>query len=391
MWASSFILSEYDRLQTSTESTESDLASNVVLPRFSPDTILALCQEASEVLQKKPTLLNLTGEFYVIGDLHGNIRDLLRILVAARFQVTDVKLLFLGDYVDRGEFSIEVISLLLAMMIQFPDRVFLLRGNHEFAEVNEKYGFRDQLITEYSAPFSKLKENIVKSLNLNCHSEKNGSKPSGNKRCENRNGESKGGESKKFGDKNNEVKNDVKNGEMKNSEEKNGVCNQNLIGKGEIDAKTMQAFREMEKKFGVRSKCITMEEYYSKIKESPDEDSVNPDAGVNSFSSPAAATSCKGKINSDHSKLNEDMIKSAGYSLWRTFNDSVFSYLPLVAIINKELFCVHGGISHHVKSLSKIEEIQRPIYTYADNELIADLMWSDPTSKFSQYLLSTRG
>lgn len=74
-------------------------------------------------------MLKLQAPLTIVGDIHGQFFDLNNIF--ERFgQVPEEHYLFLGDYVDRGKFCIEVITLLLAMKVTHPERVHLLRGNH---------------------------------------------------------------------------------------------------------------------------------------------------------------------------------------------------------------------------------------------------------------------
>lgn len=135
--------------------------------------------------------------------------------------------LFLGDYVDRGKQSLETICLLLAYKIRYPDKVFLLRGNHEDAKINRIYGFYD----------------------------------------------------------------------------------------------------ECKRRFNVR--------------------------------------------------------------LWKIFTDC-FNCLPVAALIDEKIICMHGGLSPELKQLDQIKEIERPT-EIPDNGLLCDLLWSDPDPRIEGWADSDRG
>ncbi len=86
-------------------------------------------------LDNEPNLIEVSDPVTIIGDIHGQFYDMLKILSYTDFLKSQVdsahKVIFLGDYVDRGINSVEVTILLIALKINFPNNVILLRGNHE--------------------------------------------------------------------------------------------------------------------------------------------------------------------------------------------------------------------------------------------------------------------
>ena len=96
--------------------------------------IAAICQAAREVFLSQPTLIELSPPVKIVGDVHGQYSDLIRLFEMCGFPPSS-NYLFLGDYVDRGKQSLETILLLLCYKIKYPENFFLLRGNHECANV----------------------------------------------------------------------------------------------------------------------------------------------------------------------------------------------------------------------------------------------------------------
>ncbi|KAI7982307.1 Serine/threonine-protein phosphatase BSL1 [Camellia lanceoleosa] len=188
-----------------------------------------LCYAAEQIFMQETTVLQLKAPIKVFGDLHGQFGDLMRLFDEYGFpstagDITYIDYLFLGDYVDRGQHSLETITLLLALKIEYPENVFLIRGNHEAADINALFGFRLE--------------------------------------------------------------------------------------------------------------CI------------------------------------------------ERMGENDGIWAWTRFNQ-LFNYLPLAALIEKKIICMHGGIGRSIHSVEQIEKLERPITMDAGSIILMDLLWSDPTENDS--------
>ncbi|KAL8232829.1 hypothetical protein R6Q57_002607 [Mikania cordata] len=188
-----------------------------------------LCYAAEQIFLHEPTVLQLKAPIKVFGDLHGQFGDLMRLFDEYGYpstagDITYIDYLFLGDYVDRGQHSLETITLLLALKIQYPENIHLIRGNHEAADINALFGFRLE--------------------------------------------------------------------------------------------------------------CV------------------------------------------------ERMGENDGIWAWTRFNQ-LFNHLPLAALIEKKIICMHGGIGRSIHLVEQIEKIERPITMDAGSLVLMDLLWSDPTENDS--------
>ena len=208
---------------------EKHVTSNEEYPVFTERELTDLCRRTIRKLSENPTpLLEIDSPVMIVGDIHGSIEDLLRIFRLFR-PPPETNYLFLGDYVDRGDNSVEVMTIILALYNKYPEHMFLLRGNHEFSHINKVYGFYEEIRYQY--------ERTV---------------------------------------------------------------------------------------------------------------------------------------------------------LWSVFQ-RVFSYMPLAAVVNKEVFCVHGGLSPYMEKLTAIKTIKLPIDSYDGQPLISDLLWSDPSDANEEFASNHRG
>lgn len=93
-------------------------------------------------------MLAVPAPVVVCGDIHGQRDDLLKLLSIGG-PPCSTRYLFLGDYVDRGQCSVETFQLLMLLKLRRPDKVILLRGNHETRQVTSVYGFYDECLRKY--------------------------------------------------------------------------------------------------------------------------------------------------------------------------------------------------------------------------------------------------
>jgi predicted phosphodiesterase len=96
-----------------------------------------LLEEAKRVYEKEPRLIQLPskGKAVFVGDTHGDLDASQQVI--QRYLKKPYHIIFLGDYVDRGDYSEENIQYLLGLKWEHPEEIFLLAGNHEGFMVKE--------------------------------------------------------------------------------------------------------------------------------------------------------------------------------------------------------------------------------------------------------------
>ena len=116
--------------------------------------LLQMLSKVKHILnEKKEALININipedKNITIVGDIHGQFYDLLHIFEINGYPSEDNLYLFNGDFEDRGVFGLECLITLISFKILYPDYFFLSRGNHEDKELNERYGFKNEIIDKY--------------------------------------------------------------------------------------------------------------------------------------------------------------------------------------------------------------------------------------------------
>ena len=110
--------------------------------------ILQLCDSIAVILKEEDSLVSVGFPARLYGDIHGNLPDLVQFFNKYSWpdkrkgDILSMNYVFLGDFVDRGSFSLEVVAVLFALKVLYPTKVYLIRGNHEDRNMNMHYGFK---------------------------------------------------------------------------------------------------------------------------------------------------------------------------------------------------------------------------------------------------------
>lgn len=131
---------------------------------------LKVISDAAKVLASRPVVHFIStpsnGQIVVVGDLHGQLKDLFYIMHTQGFPSPSKFFIFNGDFVDRGPYGVEVLLYVYTLLCAFPQYVFLNRGNHEDYKTNCEYGFQEEVQAKYDDFASDMMDAMAKSFKV---------------------------------------------------------------------------------------------------------------------------------------------------------------------------------------------------------------------------------
>jgi len=123
--------------------------------RLHTEDVIAIVEKATAIFTAESNVLEVKAPVTVCGDVHGQFYDLVKLFEVGGNPSTTTYL-FLGDYVDRGSFSMEVVLLLYSFKITYPKTFHMIRGNHECRHLTQYFTFKAECLRKYSPTVYEL-------------------------------------------------------------------------------------------------------------------------------------------------------------------------------------------------------------------------------------------
>ncbi|KAI5533175.1 phosphoprotein phosphatase protein [Trichomonas vaginalis G3] len=152
---SNIIFMELKKILVQWKNGPSQIGRMYPLPVFDEHDIVQLCSEVKDILRIQPAVIQRKPGVIIVGDLHGNFLNFLQIF-AIHGLPPNQNYIFLGNYINYGEFSLEVVIYLFSLYYLFPSNISLLRGSTEFYPSKGPRSLSSNIDTTYG-PNSILK------------------------------------------------------------------------------------------------------------------------------------------------------------------------------------------------------------------------------------------
>eukprot|EP01147_Barroeca_monosierra_P003416 gene3416-8289_t len=112
--------------------------------RITARACIHILNTVKDILKSEPNVLRIPAPVVIVGDIHGQYYDLMKVFHVGG-DPHSTQYLFLGDFVDRGYFSLECVLYIWALKIRFPKSIWLLRGNHECRHLTEYFTYKTEV------------------------------------------------------------------------------------------------------------------------------------------------------------------------------------------------------------------------------------------------------